>query len=64
MPGSRPGQGEFYVAKKARKPEPVGFSSKDDRLENDPRFLKRVEQARESLRTGRGVRLEDVKTAG
>jgi hypothetical protein len=31
------------------------------RLENDPRFLKRVEQARESLRVGRGVRLENLK---
>lgn len=33
----------------------------DDRLENDPRFLRRIEQARKSLRAGRGVRLEDVK---
>jgi hypothetical protein len=32
------------------------------RLENDPRFLRRVEQARDSLRAGRGVRLEDVDT--
>jgi prevent-host-death family protein len=42
----------------------IGFESEDDwfdyRLENDPRFLKRVEQARESLRSGRGIRLEDV----
>ena len=30
------------------------------RLENDLRFLQRVEQARKSIRTGRGVRLEDV----
>jgi|GEM_PF-6406253 len=30
-------------------------------LENDPRFLRRIEKARESLRAGRGVRLEDVK---
>jgi prevent-host-death family protein len=43
----------------------IGFESEDDwfeyRLENDPRFLRRIEQARASLRQGRGVRLEDVK---
>ncbi len=43
----------------------IGFASEDDwfdyRLENDPRFLSRVEKARASLRSGRGVRLEDVK---
>jgi hypothetical protein len=37
---------------------------KDDlsRLENDPRFLRRIEQARNSLHAGRGLRLEDVET--
>lgn len=43
----------------------IGFESEDDwidyRLENDPRFLARVEKARASLRAGRGVRPEDVK---
>ena len=43
----------------------IGFESEDDwfdyRLENDPRFLRRIEAARKSLRAGRGVRLEDVK---
>ncbi len=43
----------------------IGFESEDDwfdyRLENDPRFLQRVEQARQSLRAGRGVKLEDIK---
>jgi prevent-host-death family protein len=43
----------------------VGFASEDEwfdyRLENDPRFLKRIAQARESLREGKGVRLEDIK---
>lgn len=29
-------------------------------VENDPRFLKRIEEARASLRAGRGVRLEDI----
>jgi prevent-host-death family protein len=42
----------------------IGFESEDDwfdyRLENDPRFLKRIEDARKSVRAGRGVRLEDV----
>lgn len=33
---------------------------KDDRLEHNPRFLRRIEAARRSLRSGRGVRLEDV----
>jgi prevent-host-death family protein len=42
----------------------IGFESEDDwfdyRLENDQRFLKRIEQARKSLRAGRGVALEDL----
>ena len=42
----------------------IGFGSEDAwfeyRLENDPRFLKRIAAARQSLRSGRGVRLEDV----
>ena len=42
----------------------VGFASEDDwfdyKLENDPRFLRRVLAARESLRAGQGVRLEDA----
>ena len=41
----------------------IGFESEDDwfdyRLEHDPRFLRRVEEARESLRAGRGVKLEE-----
>ena len=43
----------------------IGFKSEDAwfdyRLENDPAFLRRVEAARESLREGRGVKLEDVE---
>jgi len=42
----------------------IGFESEEDwfdyRLENDPRFLERVEQARKSLKAGRGTKLEDV----
>ncbi len=44
----------------------IGFESDDDwfdyRLENDPRFLRRIEQARGSIRAGQGVRLEDLKS--
>ena len=43
----------------------IGFESEDDwfeyRLEHDPRFLRRIEQARSSLSAGRGVRLEDIE---
>ena len=42
----------------------IGFKSEDDwfdyRLENDPRFLRRIAKARKSLRAGRGVRLGDL----
>jgi prevent-host-death family protein len=42
----------------------IGFESEDDwfeyRLENDPRFLRRIDQARQSLRAGRGVKIEDL----
>ena len=37
------------------------FEIKDHRLENDPRFLQRIERARNSLQAGRGVRLEDIE---
>lgn len=43
----------------------IGFKSDDDwfdyRLENDPRFLRRIEEARKSLRAGKGIRLEDIE---
>jgi PHD/YefM family antitoxin component YafN of YafNO toxin-antitoxin module len=42
----------------------IGFASEADwfdyQLENDPRFLRRIEEARKGLRAGRGVRIEDV----
>ena len=42
----------------------VGFASEDDwfdyRLENDSRFLNRVESSRRSIREGHGVPLEDI----
>ena len=44
----------------------IGFESEEDwfeyRLERDPRFLRRIEQARSSLRAGLGIRLEDLET--
>ncbi|OGX29184.1 MAG: prevent-host-death protein [Omnitrophica WOR_2 bacterium RIFCSPHIGHO2_02_FULL_67_20] len=43
----------------------IGFQSDEDwfeyRLEHDPRFLRRIASARESLRKGQGIRLEDVR---
>ena len=42
----------------------IGFETEDDwfdyKLENDPRFLERIERARQSLRAGRGTRLEEL----
>ena len=43
----------------------IGFESEDDwfdyRLENDPRFLARIDAARRSIRAGRGVKLEELE---
>lgn len=43
----------------------IGFKSEEDWLdwevENDPRFLQRIEAARQSLREDGGIRLEDVE---
>ena len=45
----------------------IGFETEDDwfeyRLETDPRFLRRINRARASLRAGRGVRIEDMDIA-
>jgi prevent-host-death family protein len=42
----------------------IGFETEDDwfdyRLENDPRFLNRIEKARESLKLGKGIKLEEI----
>ena len=42
----------------------IGFEGDEDwfdyRLEHHPEFLRRVADAREALRAGRGVRLEDL----
>jgi prevent-host-death family protein len=43
----------------------IGFESEEDwfdyKLEHDPRFLRRVESARRSLRAGLGVPLKDIE---
>ncbi|MBM4329777.1 MAG: prevent-host-death protein [Deltaproteobacteria bacterium] len=43
----------------------IGFASEEDwfdyRLEHAPRFLARVELARQSICSGRGIKLEDIK---
>jgi PHD/YefM family antitoxin component YafN of YafNO toxin-antitoxin module len=63
----RDAETEEIVITRSRKPAGllIGFGSEDDwldyRLENDPRFLRRVEKARESLRDGHGVRNEDLE---
>jgi prevent-host-death family protein len=42
----------------------IGFASEENwfdyRLEHDPRFLARVASARESLKKGKGIRMEDL----
>lgn len=42
----------------------IGFESEDDwfdyRLEHHPEFLRRVAEAQDALRSGRGVRIEDL----
>src|ERR1700681_2490515 len=44
----------------------LGFASEEDwfeyRLENDPRFLRRVEQARKNPHAGRGMRSECLES--
>jgi prevent-host-death family protein len=43
----------------------IGFEDEDAwfdyRVENHPEFLERIQEAREDLRAGRGVRLEEVR---
>ena len=42
----------------------IGFEDEEDwfnyRLENAPRFLKRIEQARKSLKSGLGIKIENI----
>ncbi len=59
-------EGEEIVITRHGKPAGVlvGFKSEDDwfeyRLQSDPRFLARIEAARQSIRAGRGIPLEKV----
>lgn len=43
----------------------IGFKSEEEwfdyRLEHDPRFLHRIQSARQSLRAGHGAKLEEVR---
>jgi prevent-host-death family protein len=63
----REAQGKEIVITRNGKPAGVliGFASEDDwfdyQLASDPRFLRRIEQARKSLREGRAVRIEEVE---
>ena len=62
----RQAEGEEIIITRHGKPAGVlrGFKTEEDwfeyRLENDPRFLERVEKARRSLRAGKASRLEDM----
>lgn len=42
----------------------IGFETEEDwfdyKLENDERFLRRIEDARKSLRAGKGTKIEDI----
>lgn len=42
----------------------IGFRDEEDwfdyRLENDPRFLNRIEQARRGIRSNTGIKIEDI----
>ncbi len=64
----REAEGEEIVITRNGRPTGVlvAFASEEDwldyRLENHPRFLRRIEQARKSLREGRGVRIEEMSS--
>jgi prevent-host-death family protein len=63
----RMAENEEIVITKHGKPAGVllGFASEDDwfeyKLDRDPRFLQRVARARQSLRAGKSVKLEDLE---
>lgn len=63
----REAEGEEIVITRRGKPIGVliglasGDKEFDARLESDPRFLRRIAEARQSLCAGRGVRIEDVE---
>jgi len=59
-------EGEEIVITRHGKPAGVliGFASEDEwfeyRLERDPQLLRRVDDARQAIRAGRGVPLKDL----
>jgi prevent-host-death family protein len=58
-------QGEIVITRHGRPAGVlIGFEDEEAwleyRLEHDPGFLARIAEAREGLRAGRGVRLEDL----
>jgi prevent-host-death family protein len=63
----RMAEGEEIIITRHGKPAGVliGFESEDEwfdyRLEHDPRFLRRIQAARESLKAVKGIKLEDFK---
>ena len=67
FPARREAETQEIVITRHGKPAGVliGFETEDDwfdyRLENDPRFLRRIARARNSLRAGRGIKLEDFE---
>jgi len=44
----------------------IGFETEDDwfdyKLENDPRFLRRIAQSRAGLKAGKGIPWEEIKS--
>lgn len=63
----REAESEEIVITRGGKPAGVliGFASEEDwfdyGVESDERFLHRIEDARKSMRAGRGIRIEDVE---
>jgi prevent-host-death family protein len=63
----RQAEGEEIVITRHGKPAGVliGFKTEEDwfdyRLENDPRFLERIAAARQSIKSGKGSKLEELE---
>ena len=58
-------QGESVITRHGRPAGVlIGFASEDDwfdyRIEHHPEFLRRITDARDAFRDGRGVRLEEI----
>lgn len=62
-------EGEEIIILREGKPVGLlrGFSDEDDvfdyQLETHPAFIERVRRSRSSFRAGKGIRIEDVKSA-